>query len=60
VVKADSQQLKYKVGDGQVQTEEFLEGLRNVTARFVISKLMTYFRLLRAAETMKGATIKMM
>jgi len=26
VVKADSRQLKYNVGKGQVHTEEFLEG----------------------------------
>jgi len=43
VVKADSQQLKYKVGDGQVQTEEFLEGWRNETARFGISEVNDVF-----------------
>jgi len=33
VVKADSRQLKYNIRDGQVQTEEFLEGRRNVIER---------------------------
>jgi len=32
VMKGDSRQLKYNIRDGQVQTEEFLEGCRKNSA----------------------------
>ena len=35
VMKAASQQLQYNIRDGQVQTEEFLEGQRNENVRFL-------------------------